>query len=422
MSAVWKRIRRWLPRAGGWAVAAVTLGGMRVAGQETGTSRYFHYRGAIHIHTQYSDGSGTFPEVVDAARGAGLDYIITTDHNTLQPIRDGHQRYWDGLLVLIGTEISTDAGHALGLDLPETFSFEPRGAQQVLDRVNAAGGFTILAHPMSPRWQWRNWNARGFTGMEVINLSSLVDDDLRNAQHGVRIQDRSVQRLVQLSKRYLTNPNGVMKTLTNRDVEPERRQWDRLLASGRQVAGTGAVDAHARVPVGGQVFKVPSYQEAFESVTTYAVVPQRLSGEFERDRRLIYGAYRNGRIYAVYPRVSPAPGFRFTAAEGSREATMGQPLEMEQRVRLRVEAPDHSRPVIRLLKDGSEVASAEDRRLEWTASEPGAYRVEVYAWEGPGRLVDRLRRGRLRDLSGLLRSRSRELRPWIFSNPIYLRR
>jgi hypothetical protein len=384
--------------------------------------RYHRYRGAIHIHTQYSDGSGTFEEVAAAAQKVGLDYAIFTDHNTLQPLRDGHERYWGRTLALVGTEISTAAGHCLGLDLPASFPLDTRDPQTVINRVKAAGGFTILAHPMSPRWTWTDWSVKGYTGIEIINLSSVFDDDLLAATEGLRIEDRSVNRLLEQAQRYLLNPDGVMRRLTDSTVDRERNQWDRLLRSGQQVVGIASVDAHARIPVGGREFKAPTYEEAFESVQTYAVTLAPLRRELEHDRGQIYRAYRNGRLYTVYPRVAAAPEFRFVAREGDREATMGQPIRLQARVRMEVRAPDHSHPLIRLLRNGKEVASAEGKRLEWTATTPGAYRVEVYAGERAGRLLD-IRRGlRLPSLQDVLRSRRREVRPWIFSNPIYVRR
>lgn len=384
-------------------------------------ARYYRYPGVIHVHTAYSDGSGSFQEVASAANAAGLDYLIATDHNTLQPLKDGHQRYWDRTLVLVGTEISTDSGHCLALDVPASFEWGTREAGQVIRRVSAAGGFTILAHPLSPRWRWQDWSVRGFTGMEIVNLSSLVDDDLRAASHNLRIQDRSVVRLLELAKGYLANPDAVMRSLTDNTVDAERQQWDRLLGQGLQVVGTGAVDAHARVDLRGQVLKVPTYQEAFESVHTYAVTLQPLRREVEHDRNQIYSAYRNGRVYIVYPRVAPAPGFSFTAREADRQATMGQPIRLDRELSLTIEAPDHSHPLIRLLRNGEEVATAEERRLEWTVRRPGAYRVEVYAADRSEQLLSPRRGLRLPRLTDILRSRRRELRPWIFSNPIYVR-
>ena len=103
------------------------------------------------------------------------------------------------------------------------------------------------------------------------------------------------------------------------------------VGSGRRIVGTAAVDAHARLPVAGREFKAPSYQEAFESVQTYAVTLAPLKREFEHDRRQVYSAYRNGRLYLVYPRVAAAPAFRFEAREGDQTAIMGQPIRLRRR-------------------------------------------------------------------------------------------
>ena len=43
-----------------------------------------HYiPGALHMHTSYSDGSGSVEDLAHAARAAGLRWIIITDHDTL---------------------------------------------------------------------------------------------------------------------------------------------------------------------------------------------------------------------------------------------------------------------------------------------------------------------------------------------------
>src|SRR5688500_14532422 len=62
--------------------------------------------GAVHIHSTYSDGAGDIPTVMDAAKEAGVDFVLLTDHNTQQPLRDGWEaRYPDTPLLLIGTEV-----------------------------------------------------------------------------------------------------------------------------------------------------------------------------------------------------------------------------------------------------------------------------------------------------------------------------
>ncbi len=49
----------------------------RIAGRPRGW-----YRGDCHLHTVYSDGKRLPEEVAAGARAAGLDFIVTTDHNT----------------------------------------------------------------------------------------------------------------------------------------------------------------------------------------------------------------------------------------------------------------------------------------------------------------------------------------------------
>ena len=60
----------------------------------------------LHMHTTYSDGSGTHAEIVQAALQAGLDAVITTDHNVLVNGPAGY--YQDGdrkVLLLVGEEV-----------------------------------------------------------------------------------------------------------------------------------------------------------------------------------------------------------------------------------------------------------------------------------------------------------------------------
>ena len=76
--------------------------------------------GVVHVHTTLSDGGGTPQEVAAAARAAGLGFVVITDHNNLDA--KGFEGYHDGVLVLVGTEISTTAGHVLGLGVTDPVS------------------------------------------------------------------------------------------------------------------------------------------------------------------------------------------------------------------------------------------------------------------------------------------------------------
>ena len=76
-------------------------------------------RGAIHVHTRRSDGTGTVDDVAAAARRAGLQFVIFTDHG------DGTRGsdtpvYRYGVLCIDAVEISTNGGHVVALGLPQS--------------------------------------------------------------------------------------------------------------------------------------------------------------------------------------------------------------------------------------------------------------------------------------------------------------
>ena len=76
-------------------------------------------RGAIHIHTRRSDGTGTVDDVARAASRAGLTFVILTDHGdgTREPDTPS---YRSGVLCIDAVEISTASGHVVALGLPRT--------------------------------------------------------------------------------------------------------------------------------------------------------------------------------------------------------------------------------------------------------------------------------------------------------------
>ncbi|ONK13644.1 CehA/McbA family metallohydrolase [Streptomyces sp. MP131-18] len=132
------------------------------------------YRGDCHLHTVHSDGRRTPADVAAAARAAGLDFIVTTEHNTTS----GHgawQGLWgDDLLVLCGEEVTTRNGHflALGTD-PGTFidwRYRARdGAYaQYTRRIHRAGGLVVPAHAHAAcigcSWKF------GFTGADAVEV------------------------------------------------------------------------------------------------------------------------------------------------------------------------------------------------------------------------------------------------------------
>jgi hypothetical protein len=136
----------------------------------------------------------------------------------------------------------------------------------------------------------------------------------------------------------------------------------------------GGLDAHqVGIRVGRWVpLRLMSYKRTFRHIRTHVLI------EGEPSRETIFGALREGRCYIAMDSLAPARGFTF-ASDGDT---------------LRARLPRQAR--IRLLRDGTEVATVSARELDHPVVGPGAYRVEAY-----------------------LHAYGRE-RTWILSNPIYV--
>src|SRR5919109_3155835 len=102
------------------------------------TMRY--YPGALHMHTTYSDGTGTVDEVIQAARDAGLRWIVITDHDTLEG--RPFEGWRNDVLVIVGHEITPDHNHFLALNVDEVID-RTLAPQDYVDAVYARGGFGI---------------------------------------------------------------------------------------------------------------------------------------------------------------------------------------------------------------------------------------------------------------------------------------
>ncbi len=67
-------------------------------------------RGAYHIHSVRSDGSGTVDSIAAAAARAGLQFIILTDHGDGTRTPDPPS-YRSGVLTIDAVELNTTGGH-----------------------------------------------------------------------------------------------------------------------------------------------------------------------------------------------------------------------------------------------------------------------------------------------------------------------
>ena len=102
----------------------------------------YRYMGAIHIHSIFSDGTGNIDEISRAAKKAGLDWIIITDHNSL----DIEEGYYNEVCVIKGEEISPlNDNHYLAIGIRECINSD--NPAEFVKEVKNQGGFGFAAHP-----------------------------------------------------------------------------------------------------------------------------------------------------------------------------------------------------------------------------------------------------------------------------------
>jgi len=345
----------------------------------------------LHMHTRYSDGSGSHNDIVQAAMASGIDAVIVTDHNVWVIGPEGYYRNGNGrVLLLVGEEIHDQArqpqkNHLLVIGADKELATYAGDPQRLLDSIRQAGGLSFLAHPFDPPstvvgeedLSWVDWQVTGFTGIELWNGLSEFKSRLKSKLHAIYYTFNP--------KRVATGP--FLQTLA---------KWDELLASGKRIVAIGGSDAHAiKANLGPLRRTIFPYEFHFRTINTHLLLPSPLTGEVDIDRKMIYAALANGRAFIGYDLPASTSGFRFTAQGKDSLAQMGELLSGQHGVTFQVRLP---RPTdCRLIKDGKVVKAWQKRdTCTHITSEPGAYRVEAsIPFEGKSR-------------------------GWIYSNPIYI--
>ena len=105
-----------------------------------------------HSYPKSDDSFVGIDELIDRAKGVGLDGICLTDHDEFWPADVVHalSRKHD-FLVLTGSEINTDAGHILVFGL-EQYVFGLHKPEFLRRKVDCCQGVMIAAHPYRRRF------------------------------------------------------------------------------------------------------------------------------------------------------------------------------------------------------------------------------------------------------------------------------
>jgi len=347
----------------------------------------FECIGNLHIHTVHSDGKETVPQIAESAAKVGLDFIIINDHSYMAdalPLQE--EGFYGKLLVLVGSELGVRFHHYLAFDLKQRIAEHSLPPQKMIDEVQAQGGFGFLAHPFekgmpfaekSVAYTWNDLSVTGYQGICIWNFMSRWKERVRTILHGFFFLSFKTQLLKGPSRETLDF-------------------WDRQCRQ-RRMAVIGGSDAHGTDFKWGPLKLRPfTYEYLLNSITVHIFLKNRLPKALDEAKKEVYGALKEGRLFVAHDNLCRSKGFRFDfiSNDGS-DLYMGEEGEFREGSFV-IEIPAEGE--IRMVKDGAVVKKWRGREVMYEPKGKGVYRVEVYRRLFPF-----------------------GWRPWIFSNPIYLR-
>ena len=346
------------------------------------------YAGVIHFHSVYSfDGRTPVAEIIRAANKSGVDFLLLTDHSTLQARKDGFEGWHDGTLLIVGEEIAPRFNHYLAFQLEESVAnagdLPNMAPQSYIDRVRNQGGMGFIAHPDHEgtslfhvkHYPWTDWSVNGYTGFGIWDFMT----DWQNSLSGY------VRAILSYAfpAFFLRGPSP--NTLA---------RWD-VLTQDRRLVGIGELDNHDTLKriLGFNLSMFP-YTRVFRLIRTHILTDGPLSGNSRADIATLFDTLRNGRVYVALDYYRSSAGFSVFLTEEGRCATMGDEFVLNNFAELKISVPYRAR--IRIIRNGNLYHQATGKEFSVKISEPGVYRIEAY----------------LKVFS--------VVHPWIFSNPLYV--
>lgn len=342
-------------------------------------TRFSTYKGAIHIHSDLSDGTGDINLITRAAKNAGLDFIIVTDHNHY----DRDEGIINGVYVIKGEEISPlDCNHYLALGINEKIDFCDN-SQTYIDEVRAQGGFGFAAHPD-----------------EGAGVNEGVDDsgtERKNSYHCIPWTDKNIKpdgveiwnwfsswadslddsNIFTLAYAYLFKHNLVGNP-KNRTL----KWWDDLNnESEKIVPALGGVDAHA-LKINKYIIPVTifPYETCFKTITNIIYLKEELSNDFQTAKSQILDAIKNGNNTIVNRHISKELP-EIYIKDSQNVYSFGEEIELRKDLCIHFESDKLME--IRLIYNGNEEGKYSSRDLILPVTKSGKYRLEVF-YRGKG--------------------------------------
>jgi hypothetical protein len=234
---------------------------------------------------------------VAAAHAGGLDFIVSTDHNTNSANRVWPACRTGSLLVIPGEEVTTRHGHWLAVGLsPDAWvdwRYAPRDGAfpRFAAEVREAGGLVVAAHPAAPLpgslWEF------GFDHVKALEVW-----------------------------------NGRW----NLDDEVSLRIWQRLLREGRRVVAVGGSDSHThQQPVGSpqtvvhaRELSIPAIVDGLRRGRSYIAPARGVTVELTASYRGAVDVAGPGQTLRVPPETPVTVTAMVTGAPGTNAALITQ--------------------------------------------------------------------------------------------------
>jgi hypothetical protein len=381
------------------------------------------YKAILHAHAEDSAHTGgTRPEMLADARKAGVQAIMLTDH--YRPPRDFIRDSWrgmhDGVLFIPGSEMRGFLLYPIGSIMQRMDDPRP----EFVASVTASNGLIFLSH-IEER---RDHPMDGLTGMEIYNRHVDAKTDMAGLI-SVAMKLLDPVELAELQENLRLYPDELLAAQVGY-LQDYIDKWD-AETQNRRLTGVAANDCHhnmvlvakmvdeSTVIFGTSVDKdqdmrkatagsrpgireltkghkagdivarvdLDPYYRSFREVTTHILAPQLTEAD-------IRAALQQGHVFVSHDWMCDATGFSFLTSAPAR-GIMGDEIKFTPGQKLLARFPAVCR--IRLLHNGKVLTDLESDQLEQAVASPGVYRVEGWL-----------------KLDG-------EERPWVYSNPIYVR-
>lgn len=328
------------------------------------------YLGAIHIHTRFSDGTGDVDSISNAAKKAGLSWIIITDHNSFD-IKEG---FYNGVCVIKGEELSPPTENhylALGIDKFLEYSENP---EQNVQNVRAQGGFGIVAHPDESLQRKNNaapirWHDKSVVGdgIEIWNWFSDWADNYDDTN------------IFKIAYSYVFRENLIkgahLETL---------KWWDEVNKNSEKIIpAVGGVDAHALkvrdyfVPV-----TIFPYKYCFETTQNLLSFDEPLPIDFSSRKTKILDAIRNGKNIIINGKSKINPlDITIKIYNTNSVFNCGETLYKDENTFLTIDLP--KRLNVKIILDGEIVFNQKTKNFSYKVENAGKYRVEVFDGKKP---------------------------------------